>query len=185
MHINTKSIALGGMLMAISVISIVLGSYVEFNTLVFLLLAAFLSGAVIFDMGLGVGTMYIAGTFVLGFFLSPQKMYALTYLGFAIYIFLVEAAYKWQQRLIVKNSELDMSGWKFIMWIYKFLIFNTIYLVCLFMMPEVILGSNILSKGGWVIAVAILAGQVVWIVLDKAYNYFIGHYWKNFIKRIR
>lgn len=185
MHINTKNIALSGMLMAISVICIVLGSFVQFNTLVFLLLAAFLSGAVIFDMGLGAGAMFIAGTFVLGFFLGPNKMYALTYLGFAIYIFLSEAAYRCQNAIMTKGVNLSKTVWNCIIWTYKFFVFNIIYLICLLMMPEVILSEEILKKGGFVIAIAAVAGQVVWIILDMVYNTFIMKFWMQFRKRLK
>lgn len=185
MHLNTKNIALGGVLMAIAVLCIVLGSIFQFNTLVLLLIAAFLSGAVINDCGLGVGAMFITGTFILGFSLAPEKLHALTYLCFAIYIFLVETIYRFRQRATNKGVEGSNAGWNAFIWLCKFIIFNTIFLFCLLMMPEVILGTSLLEKGGIVIGIAAIAGQFVWIILDMAYNTFINRYWIPFRKRIK
>lgn len=181
MHVKTKDIALTGMIMALSVLCIVLGGVFEFSTLTLLLVAAFLSGTVICDMGLLMGAMCITGTFLLGFFLGTQKMYVFTYLGFSAYIFLVELFYRKQKKLMGKNNEKTSKYKNVITWIYKFFIFNIIFIPCLIFMPEVFLGVNP-TRG--MIIVAAVAGQLAWIVLDIAYNTFILKIWKLFKKRI-
>lgn len=181
MHLKTRDIAMAGVLMALSVLCIVLGGIVEFSTLTLLLLAAFLSGAVICDMGLMIGAMYIAGTFILGFLIGSQKMYAFTYLGFSLYIFLVEAAYRQQLKLMVKKDDGNQRKWNVIIWIYKFFIFNIIYIPCLVFMPQVFLGTGF--SDAMVVGIG-FAGQPLWVLADVAYNTFIFKIWKPFRKRL-
>lgn len=171
MHLKTKQLALSGILMALSVICIVLGGIIEINTLFFLLVAAFLGGIVIYEMGLRMGALFIAGTFFLGFFLGSQKMYAFTYLAFAVYILLAEAGYRQSRR--IPNPKMAQT----VLWVYKFFVFNLIFLPCLIVMPEVFVGPAVKS---WVLFLLAVVGQGVFVLLDLAYNTFIIHLWKHY-----
>ncbi len=179
MHVKTKQLALSGLLMALSVVCIVMGSIIEFDTLAFLLLASFISGIVIYEMKIGIGAMFIAGTFLLGFLLGPNKMYSFTYLAFAGYIWLAELIYVMVGRASSKSEKT--VKWSVVIWVLKYIAFNAIFIPCVLLFPELIVGVELT---GMVKFGLILAGQVALVVLDMAYNTFIIKFWVPLSKRI-
>ena len=79
MYVNTKKMAVSGLLMALAVVFIVLSGILDFNTLFFLAAAAFFVGIIIREFGLRYGAAYFIGCLVLGILLAPQKLYCITY----------------------------------------------------------------------------------------------------------
>lgn len=59
MYVNTKKMAVSGLLMALAVVFIVLSGILDFNTLFFLAAAAFFVGIIIREFGLRYGAAYL------------------------------------------------------------------------------------------------------------------------------
>lgn len=82
--------AVSGLLMALAVVFIVLSGILDFNTLFFLVAAAFFVGIIIREFGLRYGAAYFIGCLVLGILLAPQKLYCITYAMMGIYVLGIE-----------------------------------------------------------------------------------------------
>lgn len=172
MHINGKKIAVGGVLMALAVLCIALGGVLQFNTLFLLALASFFIGIMIREGGLAAGAAFYAGAVVLGFLLAPQKLHCMTFAFLGIYILAAE----WLFWLAGRRKRGRLA----FLWAGKLLIFNLLYLPVLFLFPKLIFAKGL--TGGWLWGAA-AAGQVVFWVYDRAYEYFVTAVWENF--RIR
>lgn len=170
MHINkdSKKIAIGGMLMALAVLCIVLSGIIRFNTLFLLAAASFFVGVAIRESGLAAGMAFYVGAVLLGILLAPQKMYCVTFAAMGGYILGAE----WMFRLAGRRKK----GRKVLLWAGKILVFNLFYLPALFIFPRSIFAEGI--KGGWLWA-AVGAGQVLFWIYDRAYEYFLTVLWEG------
>ena len=90
MHVNTRKLAVSGLLMAFDVVLIILSGIIDFNTLFLLAAAAFLVGVIIREFDLKYGLAFFVGSLVLGVLLAPQKLYCITYAMMGIYVLGVE-----------------------------------------------------------------------------------------------
>ncbi len=169
MHINSKKIAMGGALMALAVLCIALSGVLEFNTLFLLAAASFLVGVMIREGGLAAGLAFYAGTVVLGFLLAPHKLYCVTFAAMGFYILGCE----WMFRLAGRREKGGGAFWL----IGKFAIFNLLYLPALFLFPRLIFAEGI--RGAWLLA-AVAAGQALFWIYDRAYEYFLTVLWEKF-----
>ena len=66
MHVNTRKMAVSGLLMAFAVVLIILSGILDFNTLFFLAAAAFLIGVIVKEFDLRYGFAFFLGCLVLG-----------------------------------------------------------------------------------------------------------------------
>ena len=86
MHVTAKKIAFCGLMLAFTIVCIALGSVIETNTLFLLAAASYFVGIVHREAGAGMGAaFYLAGVF-LGFLVSPNKLYVLSYGAMGLYI---------------------------------------------------------------------------------------------------
>ena len=86
MHVKAKKIATGGLMLAFSIVSMLLGNILESNTVFFLALASFFVGIIIREFGMKTGcAFYLAGV-LLGVIVVPNKLYVVTYAAMGIYI---------------------------------------------------------------------------------------------------
>lgn len=170
MHVNAKRTAVSGLLMALAVVLIVLSGILDFNTLFFLAAAAFLVGIIIREYGLGFGLAFFMGCTLLGFLLAPQKLYCITYVMMAVYVF--GAEFLWQ--FLGKHPE--WKNRKLIFYAGKFMIFNAMYLPALLFFPKLFFAGEIPDTMFWVF---ILGGQAALFLYDKAYEYFLVHIWSQ------
>lgn len=169
MHVNAKRIALCGMLLALTVICMLLGSIIESNTLFLLAAASYFVGIVIREMGLKTGTaFYIAGV-LLGFILAPNKFYVFSYAAMGFYIFMTEVVWN---RLAYMNKDYK-TRMKFF-WLAKYIIFNVIYIPVLVLFPKLFFTGELSYV---TLLIFILAGQVVLFIYDKAYDYVQAQVW--------
>jgi len=81
MHVKAKQVAILGLLVAFAILLIVFASVIETNTLFLLAAGAFLVGIAIREYGIMMGTGFFLACVILGFFLSPNSFYVLTYGG--------------------------------------------------------------------------------------------------------
>lgn len=180
MHVDdkdskSKKTATGGILMALAVLCIVLSGILEFNTLFLLAAASFFVGVVIRESGFAAGAAFYAGTVILGSLLAPQKLYCVTFAAMGAYILCVE----WIFRQVGKR--LQGRRRRIMLWAGKILFFNLLYLPALFLFPRLLFAEGL--RGAWLWAAA-AAGQILFWVYDRAYEYFLTVLWEGFRSRL-
>lgn len=168
MHVKGKMIAFCGLFTALSILCMSLGSVIETNTLFLLAAASFFEGIVIREFGIGTGGAFFAANVLLGFLIAPNKFYVLSFTAMALYILIIEAAW----RMIGRSDRLQKTS---IFWGIKYLVFNVMYIPMLVVFEELLLGGKKLSM---VMTVAFwIAGQIALFIYDRAYDYFQAHVW--------
>ena len=68
-----------------------------------------------------------------------------------------------------------------IYWLAKYVIFNLVYLPCLFGFRSVLFQKSISDQ---MILAAVVVGQIAILIYDKAYQYVQGTVWEKWRKRI-
>ena len=86
MHVSVRALAISGAVTALALVCIFLGSVLEFNTAFLLVLAAFMTGTVAAVAGVPAAWCSFAATVILGIFISPEKLYVLTFSFFVPYV---------------------------------------------------------------------------------------------------
>ncbi len=155
--------------MALAVLCIVLSGILEFNTLFLLAAASFLTGINVREGGPAAGGAFYVGTVALGFLLAPNKLYCVTFAAMGFYILLDEGLF-----LAAGRAH---RGKKAILWTGKFLLFNVLYLPALFFFPRLLFPEGI--QGVWLWGAA-AAGQILFLIYDRAYEYFLTVLWERF-----
>lgn len=173
MHLNAKKMAVTGLLLAFNVVLIIVSGVLEFNTLFLLGAASFLVGIVVREYGMKAGGAFYLAAVFLGLLTAPNKMYCFTFAAMGLYVLGTELIF----RLLGKLDETFRR--RSVFWIFKYLLFNIIYLPVLFFMPKLLFAGGL--KGTFLI-IAVFAGQAVLIIYDKAYEYFQAHIWSKYRK---
>lgn len=171
MHVSAKKMAFSGLLLALTEILIVLSGILDFNTLFLLAAAAFLVGVTIREFHMKYGIAFYIAAVLLSFLIAPNKLYCITFSFMALYVLLTEAAFIFIGRL---KTNINRSV---IFWTAKFVIFNVIYIPVLFAFPKLLFAGELSSA---FIIGALIAGQVVLVIYDKAYDYFQAVIWNKF-----
>ena len=170
MHVNSRKMAVSGLLMAFDVVLIILSSVLDFNTLFFLAAAAFLIGVIVREYDLRYGLAFFLGCLILGALLAPQKLYCITYAMMGIYVLGVE--YLWH---FLGNH----PGWKnrrMLLILGKLLLFNLMYLPALFLFPKLLFAGEV---SGLLLLIFAAGGQVALFLFDRAYDYFLIRLWEQ------
>ena len=110
MHVKAKTMAFSGLLLALTVIFMVLGSVIETSTLFLLAAASFFVGIIIREFGLRIGAAFYAAGVILGFITAPNKFYVFTFAAMGLYIWGREAAWRW----IVRHVREEKSRTAFL-----------------------------------------------------------------------
>lgn len=159
--------------MALAVLCIVLSGILEFNTLFLLAAASFFVGVMIREGGLAAGLAFYVGAVALGLLLAPQKLYCVTFAAMGGYILGTEGLFclagRWRR------------GRQMFWWIGKFIVFNLLYLPALFIFPRLIFVDGIQGIWRWI---AVAAGQILFLIYDQAYGYFLTVLWEGFRGRL-
>lgn len=170
MHVKAKKMAFGGLMLALTVICMLLGSVIETNTLFLLAAASFFVGIMIREFGWKTGgAFYLAGV-LLGMILAPNKLYVVSYAGMGLYIFLIELIW---DRLGSVPTNINR---KVLFWTAKVLIFNLMYIPGVLGFQKVLF-SRKMSAG--VLLIVLLIGQVGLFVYDWAYEYMQRNIWSK------
>jgi hypothetical protein len=172
MFLNTKRLTISGALLAISVILIYLGNVIESSTLFLLAAASFGTGIVYREFGVRSAAVFLIANILLGFLLSPQKLYMLTFSVLALYILLTELLW---ERL---GAMADGQKKRRLFLAAKYGIFNVMYLPVIFLFPRWILSPSLTDQiGGFLYPALILGGQVSVYLFDWAYCHFQDQIW--------
>ena len=168
MHVNSKKIATAGMLVALTVVFMYLGTMLETNTLFFIVAASFCVGIVIREWGQGFGFVFLVASILINILLLPNKIYCITFSGMALYIWLVE--FLWKE--LADAQTIHHRTIK--LWLGKYFIFNVLYVPALLFMPQVLFTKEI-SKG--LMVLLLFLGQAALFVFEMAYAYFQERIW--------
>ena len=122
MHVKAKTVALGGLFLALTIVFMALGSVIETSTLFLLAAASFFVGIVVREFGLAAGAAFYLAAVLLGFFVAPNKFYVLTFAAMGFYILGIEAVWRW----LLRRDEIQKRY--LIFWIGKYVVFNIVYI---------------------------------------------------------
>lgn len=163
MHVNkTRALAQTALMAALSVVLLLLGTFISVNTLFFTALAAYLIGYSIQKHGMKYGGIQLVVCVLLDVFLNPDKLHWMLYLFLGGYIFLSELIFRKANRAEEGKKKLRRQL------IYNWILFNIIYSPLVLFFQELFASGEI--PGGT--PVLWLAGQIGWFVYDKAYRVF-------------
>lgn len=176
MHVSGKKMAFAGLGLSLTVLAIVLSGILEFNTLFLLGAASCFIGIVIGESNLKMGFAFYIAAILLGLILAPNKLYCITFAAMGFYVLGIESAHARLGRYTGKWNR------KICFWVLKFAVFNLMYLPMLFAFPKLLFEKTL---HGWMLLAAVMIGQIILVLYDRAYEYFMGHIWKDFRKRIR
>jgi hypothetical protein len=175
MHVNAKRVAFGGLMLALTILCMVLGSVIESNTLFLLAAASYFVGIVIRETGMMTGLAFYLGAVLLGFLLAPNKLYVVSFSAMGFYILGIE--FTWRQ---LGRSTKKINR-KALLWAVKYVIFNLLYVPGLFFFQELLFGRSLPAV--WMIG-AVAAGQIALWIYDRAYEYVQKHIWGKFRGRL-
>lgn len=168
MHVNAKKMAYGGLLLALTIVCMVLGSVIESSTLFLLAGASYFVGIIIREAGMGTGGAFYIAAVLLGLMVAPNKMYVISFAGMGLYILVIEGVFRLLGKL---KAEVNRTV---IFWAVKYLMFNVLYIPVLFLFQKLLFGRTLPFM--WVIGIA-AAGQIGLWVYDRAYEYVQRHVW--------
>ncbi len=175
MHVRAKSIAFGGLLLALSVVCMALGSVIETNTLFLLAAASYFVGIIIREFGMRTGAAFYLADVLLGFLVTSNKFYVISFAAMGFYILAVEAVW----RLLERRPQMGKRHAVF--WVSKYVIFNVMYLPLLWIFREMLFAQAIPDAA--LLGVA-FTGQIALWIYDRAYEYVQGHIWNKMRGRL-
>lgn len=175
MHVKAKTVALGGLLLALTVVFMALGSVIETSTLFLLAAASFFVGIVVREFGLKAGGAFYLAAVLLGAIIAPNKFYVLTFAAMGLYIWGIEAVW----RCLEKRP--DMTRRYTIFWLAKYVIFNIVYIPIVILFRDLLFAramSDVFMLG------VIAGGQIGLLIYDRAYDYVQVHLWGKIRGRV-
>lgn len=175
MHIRAKRMAISGMLLAFTIICMFLGGVIETNTLFLLAAASYFVGIIQNEFGMRYGWAFWTAAICLGLILVPNKFYVLSYSAMALYILLIESAWKGLGRFPRFREH------KNIFWGIKYLIFNAMYIPLVLGFQELLFAQRL---SGWMLVVVLAAGQVGLLLFDQAYEHVQANIWRKIRGRV-
>lgn len=175
MHVKAKSMAFCGLMLALSVVFMVLGSVIETSTLFLLAASSYFIGIVIREYKTGMGAAFWLAAVLLGFMTAPNKFYVITFGAMGLYILVIESAYTKIGRL---KGNINRRA---LFWIVKYVVFNILYIPSVLGFQELLFSREL---SGTVLAVVIAAGQAGLWFYDRAYEYLQSHIWSRMRGRL-
>lgn len=174
LHLKSKEMAWGGIMMALAVILIVLSGIVEQSSAFLLATASFITGVFQRRFSPRAGAVFIVGTFLVGFFLAPQKLYCFTFVGFSVYVSVAE---------YLRNKQISAVSKTLL----KGVCYHILLIIALITINYFV-GFDLLLSDEWIkklykipilfAIVTVAATEILWITFDKAYIFFQGKYGK-------
>ena len=168
MHVKAKTMAFSGLLLALTVIFMVLGSVIETSTLFLLAAASFFVGIIIREFGLRIGAAFYAAGVILGFITAPNKFYVFTFAAMGLYIWGREAAWRW----IVRHVREEKSRTAFL---------NLVYIPIVVIFREMLFAKAVSTP---ILVGVMIAGQIGILIYDKAYDYVQVRLWGKMRGRV-
>lgn len=174
MHVETKRVALTGLLAAVAVLLVSLGAVFETNTLYLIAAASFCVGIVIREWGMIRGAAFWLACVILCMMLAPNKIYGITFAAMGLYLLFSE--WLWERMASVKNAKHRM----FILWTGRYLFFNCMYVPVVLFFPKLLFSKSVSGLLFWGV---VLAGEIMLFVYEIAYSYFQRYVWGKFRSR--
>ena len=175
MHIKAKTMAFSGLLLALAVVCMTLGSIIETSTLFLLAAASFFVGIVIREFGLRAGAAFYIAAVFLGGITAPNKFYVLTFAAMGFYIWGIEAVFRWLEKHPKAGNRRK------VFWISKYVVFNVMYIPIVFIFRDMLFSRSI---SGMVMAGVLIGGQIALFIYDRAYEYVQVHVWGRIRGRV-
>ena len=175
MHVKAKTVAFGGLLLALTVVFMALGSIIETSTLFLLAAASFFVGIVVREFGLKAGAAFYLAAVLLGFITAPNKFYVLTFTAMGFYIWGIEAVWRWLEK------RPRYGNIRMIFWISKYVIFNIVYIPIAIAFRDLLFVRAVSDA---LLIGVIIGGQIGLFVYDKAYEYVQVHIWGKMRGRV-
>lgn len=179
MLLKSKDIAYVSVMTAMAVLLLIVSCYIESSTLFFLAAASFLTGVVEQKLGIIPAVFQLICTAALGVLLTPQKLYCGTYMCLGIYVALSEY-------IEIQRKKNDKAPIVKLAWFVKGLVFEIMLVLTLivydyFIGLSTMITKEVLSFTGsgimlWIILIVI--AQILWLVFDRAFIYFMKKYWR-------
>ena len=94
MHVKARMTAFSGLLLALSVVCMALGSVIETNTLFLLAAASYFVGIIIREFGMKAGVAFYLADILLGFLVTPNKFYVISFAAMGFYILAAEGSWR-------------------------------------------------------------------------------------------
>ncbi len=170
MHVRTRKLAFAGLMLAVTIVCLYLGNIIESNTLFLLAGASYFVGIVYREAGAKMSLAFYVGALILGFLVTPNKFYILTYAAMGLYILFNE----WAYFKIRKKENIRRQSVAF--WIVKYLVFNVMYLPGIWFFQKLLFARTLPV---WVFAGVVAAGQIAFFLYDRAYEYVQGSLWNK------
>ena len=168
MHVKARTLAFGGLLLALTVVFMALGSIIETSTLFLLAAASYFVGIVVREFGLRAGAAFYIAAVLLGFITAPNKFYVLTFAAMGFYIWGIEAVWRWlEKRSQYRNRRM-------VFWISKYVIFNIVYIPIVIAFREMLFARAVSDT---MMIIVVLGGQIALFIYDRAYDYVQAHLW--------
>lgn len=168
MHVEAKKMAYAGLLLALTVICMALGSVIETSTLFLLAAASYFVGIVIREAGAKFGAAFYIAAVILGLLTAPNKFYVLSFAAMGLYIVIFEISFTALEKL---KASRHIRG---LFWAVKYLAFNLMFLPILAGFQRILFGRALSRPLFWGAAAA---GQLGLYVFDRAYVYFQREIW--------
>ena len=160
MHIKAKKMAFGGLLLALSVICMILGSVIETGTLFLLAAASFFVGIIFREFGRKTAAAFYVAGVLLGLILAPNKLYVATYGMMGFFILTEETAW------VRKKSA--------VLWGIRYAVFDLIYVPAVLFFQKLLFARTLPF---WATAGILAVGQAVLWLYVGAYGYVQRELW--------
>lgn len=172
-HVNqARRVAVLGVMAALSVVFLLLGTVVPVNTVFFTSGAAFFAGIAVVLYGSGYGVVFYAACGALDFLLNPNKLHVFLYLFLAGYVLLSEIIWKGLAKMPQgKKKEWIHRG-------IRFGLFACFYVPLVFVAPELVYAG--LAKSSWYVPAMLFPGILAWLIFDFAYAICKKFIWEHF-----
>lgn len=164
---RTRMVATLGVMAAVSVILLVMGTLISINTVFFTALAAFLVGIAVVKYHFAAGLMLFFGCGILDLVFNPDKFHVLLYLAMAGFILFSEGSYK-----ILEKRVMDPRKRNGIHLVCRIVVFFLAYIPLAIFIPRLFLTDAAVMKfygHEWIYWALPGIGVAAFVVYDLAY----------------
>lgn len=186
MHVSqAKQMALLGVMAAVAVIFLLLGTVISVNTVFFMAAAAFLTGMAVVMFGGRLGFAFYVACGTLDFLLNPNKLHVILYLMMAGYTLLSEIIWKGMEKGTMPDDVTAIRRKEWLHQVIRLILFLILFVPLSLFLPELLVSAEILEilKHRWFFAIMTAFGLISWIIFDAAYAACKRFLWR-FIKKI-
>ena len=167
--INTKGMALSGILGALAVISLFFAAILPTSRLSLYVLSSFFISIIIIEYGIKPGWLFYVATSLLSVVLIPDKLGIIPYIIF-FGIYGIVKVY------IEKINKIVLE------YFLKFAYFNICLFVAVYFIKNVFLENITVKLPWWLIIIAL---EIVFLIYDYVYTMFIAYYREKLKKILR